>query len=427
VVELARNPAGSISRLNSFKTGEKIDPLDADLEAEVEEAVILSAVRTPVGTFGGAFADVPAVELGERVIGEALQRAGVPGEMVDEVLMGNVLSAGLGQNPARQAAVHAGLPEGIPATTINKVCGSGLKTVALAAQAIRAGDAEVIVAGGIENMTRAPFLLEKARYGYRLGDGEMVDEMIRDGLWCAFNDCHMGITAENVSKEFEVSREEQDEFSARSQRLAGEAISSGAFKREIAPVTVKGKKGDSVVDTDEHPRPGTTVEALAGLRPAFDKEGSVTAGNASGINDGAAATVVAAASRAEREGWKPIARIRAYASVGVSPRIMGIGPAPATRAVLKKAGMSMSDIGLFELNEAFAAQSVAVARDLAVPEDKLNIRGGAIALGHPIGASGTRILTTLLHAMQDRDVDTGLAALCIGGGMGIAMVVERLN
>jgi acetyl-CoA C-acetyltransferase len=393
----------------------------------LEEAVIVSAARTPIGTFGGAYAEVPAVELGRTAIAAALERGGVAAEQVDEVLMGNVLSAGLGQNPARQSAVHAGLPESIPATTINKVCGSGLKTVALAAQAIRAGDSEVIVAGGMENMSRAPYLLEKARYGYRLGNAEVVDSMIRDGLWCAFDDCHMGITAENVAKEFEVSRQDQDEFAARSQRLAGEAIASGAFRREIVPVTIKGRKGDTVVETDEHPRAGTTAESLAGLRPAFDKEGGVTAGNASGINDGAAATVVASASRAEREGWKPIARIRAYASVGVPPRIMGIGPAPATRAVLKKAGMQMSDIDLFELNEAFAAQSVAVGRDLAVPEERLNIRGGAIALGHPIGASGTRILTTLLHAMQDRDASTGLAALCIGGGQGIAMIVERLN
>jgi len=392
----------------------------------MEEAVILSAVRTPIGTFNGAFSDVPATELGEVVVAEALKRAAVPAEAVEEVLLGNVLSAGLGQNPARQASIRAGLPESVPATTVNKVCGSGLKTVALAAQAIRAGDAEVLVAGGLENMTRAPFLLENARAGYRLGDGKLVDEMIRDGLWCAFNDCHMGITAENVAKDFEVSREDQDEFAARSQGLAGEAIRSGAFKREIVPVTVRSRKGEVVVDTDEHPRE-TTLEKLGGLKPAFDKAGSVTAGNASGINDGAAAVVVTSRTRAGREGWKPVARIVAYASVGVSPRIMGIGPAPATRAVLKKAGMALSDIGLFELNEAFAAQSVAVARDLAVPEDRLNIRGGAIALGHPIGASGARILTTLLHAMEDKDVDTGLAALCIGGGQGIAMVVERLN
>jgi acetyl-CoA C-acetyltransferase len=393
----------------------------------LEEAVILSAVRTPVGTFNGSFADIPATELGQIVVAEALRRAGVPADKVDEVLMGNVLSAGLGMNPARQASIFAGLPDSVPATTINKVCGSGLKTVALAAQAIRAGDAEVLVAGGLESMSRAPYLLQKARTGYKMGNAELVDEMILDGLWDAFDNCHMGITAENVAKEFEVSREDQDEFSARSQKLAGEAIQAGAFKREIVPVTVKSRKGDTVVDTDEHPRPNTTVESLAGLKPAFAKDGGVTAGNASGINDGAAATIVASASRAQAEGWKPIARIKAYASVGVAPRIMGIGPAPATRAVLKKAGMQLSDIDLFELNEAFAAQSVAVARDLAVPEDKLNIRGGAIALGHPIGASGTRILTTLLHAMQDKDATMGLAALCIGGGQGIAMVVERLN
>ena len=393
----------------------------------MEEAVILSAVRTPVGTFNGSFADIPATELGQIVVAEALRRSGVPAEKVDEVLMGNVLSAGLGMNPARQASIFAGLPDSVPATTINKVCGSGLKTVALAAQAIRAGDAQVLVAGGLESMSRAPYLLQKARTGYKMGNAELVDEMILDGLWDAFEHCHMGITAENVAKEFEVSREDQDEFAALSQKRAGEAIQAGAFKREIVPVTVKGRKGDTTVDTDEHPRPGTTAESLAGLKPAFAKDGGVTAGNASGINDGAAATVVASASRAQAEGWKPIARIKAYASVGVAPRIMGIGPAPATRAVLKKAGMQLSDIDLFELNEAFAAQSVAVARDLAVPEDKLNIRGGAIALGHPIGASGTRILTTLLHAMQDNDATMGLAALCIGGGQGIAMVVERLN
>ncbi|MDP9325736.1 MAG: acetyl-CoA C-acetyltransferase [Candidatus Dormibacteraeota bacterium] len=393
----------------------------------MEEAVILSAVRTPVGTFNGAFTDVSAVELGQTVIAEALKRAGVPAEQLDEVLMGNVLSAGQGMNPARQASIYAGVPEGVPATTVNKVCGSGLKTVALAAQAIRAGDAEVLVAGGLENMTRAPYLLQKARQGYRMGNAEIIDEMILDGLTDAFDHCHMGVTAENVAKDFEVSRQDQDEFSVRSQQKAGEALSSGAFKREIVPVTVKSRKGDVVVDIDEHPRPDTTIDKLAGLRPAFDKEGGVTAGNSSGINDGAAATVVTSAARAEKEGWKPVARIRAYASVGVAPRIMGIGPAPATRAALKKAGMEISDIDLFELNEAFAAQSVAVVRDLALDEDKVNIRGGAIALGHPIGASGARILTTLLHAMEDKDVSTGLAALCIGGGQGIAMIVERVN
>ena len=393
----------------------------------MEEAVILSAVRTAVGTFNGSFAEVPAVELGRVALTEALRRAGVPADQLDEVLLGNVLSAGLGQNPARQAAIFAGIPDSVPATTINKVCGSGLKTVALAAQAIRAGDAEVLLAGGMENMSRAPYLLQKARTGYRMGNAELVDEMILDGLWDAFDKCHMGITAENVAKEFEVSRLDQDEFAARSQRLAGEAIAAGAFKREIVPVTIKGRKGDTVVEIDEHPRPGTDLEKLSALKPAFDKEGGVTAGNASGINDGAAAVVVASAARAQAEGWKPIARIRAYASVGVAPRIMGIGPAPATRAALKKAGMSLKDIDLFELNEAFAAQSVAVARDLGVDEDRVNIRGGAIALGHPIGASGARILTTLIHALEDTDRQVGLAALCIGGGQGIAMIVERLN
>ena len=393
----------------------------------MEEAVILSAVRTAVGTFNGAFAEVPAVELGQVAIREALSRAGVPADRLDEVILGNVLSAGLGQNPARQASIFAGIPDSVPATTINKVCGSGLKTVALAAQAIRAGDAQVLVTGGMENMSRAPYLLQKARTGYRMGNAELVDEMILDGLWDAFDKCHMGITAENVAREFEVSRQDQDEFAARSQRLAGEAIASGAFKREITAVTIKGRKGDTIVEVDEHPRPGTDLEKLGALKPAFDKDGGVTAGNASGINDGAAAVVVASASRAQAEGWKPIARIRAYASVGVAPRIMGIGPAPATRAALEKAGMSIRDIDLFELNEAFAAQSVAVARDLGVPEDKINVRGGAIALGHPIGASGARILTTLIHAMEDLDKQVGLAALCIGGGQGIAMVVERIN
>lgn len=393
----------------------------------MEEAVILSAARTAVGTFNGSFAEVPAVELGRTAIAEALNRAGVALDAIDEVLMGNVFSAGLGANAARQASIFAGIPDSVPATAINKLCGSGLKTVALAAQSIRAGDAEVVVAGGLESMSRAPYLLLKARNGYRMGSAELVDSLLFDGLDDAFLGCHMGVTAENVAKEFEVSRQDQDEFALRSQRLAGEAIASGAFKREIVPVTIKGRKGDTVVDTDEHPRPGTDMEKLSALKPAFDKEGTVTAGNASGVNDGGAALVIAAAGRAQAEGWKPIARIRAYASVGVAPRIMGMGPAPATRAVLKKAGMSISDIDLFEINEAFAAQSVAVARDLAVPEEKLNVRGGAIALGHPVGASGARILTTLLHAMQDLDKQTGLATLCIGGGQGIAMVVERIN
>jgi acetyl-CoA C-acetyltransferase len=392
----------------------------------MEDAVIVSAVRTPVGTMGGVFTDVPATRLGAIAVEEAIRRAGIDAATVDEVLMGNVLQAGLGQNPARQAALGAGMDTGIPTMTVNKVCGSGLKTVALAAQAIRCGDAEVIVAGGMENMSRAPYLVENARYGYRLGNGQLVDEMIRDGLWCAFDDCHMGVTAENVAKEYEVSRDDQDAFSATSQRKAGAALASGRFKDEIVPVPVQRKKDTVLVDTDEHPRPDTTAEILAKLRPAFDKEGSVTAGNASGINDGAAAVVVMSASRAKELGLEPLARIRAYASAGVEPRVMGIGPIPASRKAMEKAGVSVKDIDLFELNEAFAAQSVAVGRELAVPDDKLNVNGGAIALGHPIGASGTRILVTLLHEMQKRDAGLGLAGMCIGGGQGIAMVVERV-
>ena len=391
----------------------------------MEDAVIVSAVRTPVGTMGGAFADVPAPRLGAIAVEEAIRRAGIDAASIDEVLMGNVLQAGLGQNPARQASLGAGLDTGIPTMTVNKVCGSGLKTVALAAQAIKCGDATVIVAGGMENMTRAPYLVENARYGYRLGNGELVDEMIRDGLWCAFDNCHMGITAENVAKEYEVAREDQDAFAADSQRKAGVAIASGRFKDEIIPVPVQRKKETVLVDTDEHPRPDSSADVLAKLRPAFDKEGSVTAGNASGINDGAAAVVVMSASRAKELGLQPLARIRAYASAGVAPRVMGIGPIPASRKAMEKAGVTVKDIDLFELNEAFAAQSVAVGRELAVPDDKLNVNGGAIALGHPIGASGTRILVTLLHEMIKRDSQLGLAGMCIGGGQGIAMVVER--
>jgi acetyl-CoA C-acetyltransferase len=392
----------------------------------MEDAVIISAVRTPVGTMGGAFADVPAPRLGAIAVEEAIRRAGIDGAEIDEVLMGNVLQAGLGQNPARQASLGAGLDTSIPTMTINKVCGSGLKTVALAAQAIRAGDASLLVAGGMENMSRAPYLIENARYGYRLGNGELVDEMIRDGLWCAFDNCHMGVTAENVAAEYEVSREDQDAFAAESQRKAGEALKSGRFKDEIVPVPVQRKKETVLVDTDEHPRPDSNVDVLAKLRPAFNKEGTVTAGNASGINDGAGAVVVMSASRAKAEGRTPLARIRAYASAGVEPRVMGMGPVPAARKAMSRAGVEVKDIGLFELNEAFAAQSVAVGRELAVPEDRLNVNGGAIAIGHPIGASGTRILVTLLHEMLKRDTEIGLAGMCIGGGQGIAMVVERV-
>jgi acetyl-CoA C-acetyltransferase len=393
----------------------------------MEDAVIVSAVRTPVGTMGGAFVDVPAPRLGAIAVEEAIRRAGIDGADVEEVLMGNVLQAGLGQNPARQASLGAGLDTSIPTMTINKVCGSGLKTVALAAQAIRAGDASLLVAGGMENMSRAPYLIENARYGYRLGNGELVDVMIRDGLWCAFDNCHMGVTAENVAAEYEVSREDQDAFAAESQRKAGEALKSGRFKDEIVPVPVQRKKETVLVDTDEHPRPDSNADVLAKLRPAFDKNGTVTAGNASGINDGAGAVVVMSASRAKAEGRTPLARIRAYASAGVEPRVMGMGPVPAARKAMSKAGVEVKDIGLFELNEAFAAQSVAVGRELAVPDDRLNVNGGAIAIGHPIGASGTRILVTLLHEMLKRDTEIGLAGMCIGGGQGIAMVIERVS
>ena len=387
----------------------------------MSDAVIVSAVRTPVGTFGGVFVDVPATDLGATALREALRRANV--DDVDEVIFGNVLQAGLGQNPARQAAIKAGLGEHVPATSVNKVCGSGLKTVALAAQAIRAGDADVLLAGGMESMSQAPYLLAKGRYGYRLGHGELVDSVIRDGLWCAFDDCHMGITAENIAREYEVSREDQDAFAASSQAKAAAAIAAGRFADEIIGVPVRSKKDTVVVDTDEHPRAGTTAEKLAGLRPAFSKEGSVTAGNASGINDGAAAVVVMSSDRVN--GAETLGRIRAYASAGVAPRVMGMGPVPAVKAALDKAGMSVKDVDLWELNEAFAAQSIAVGRELAVPDDRLNVNGGAIALGHPIGASGARVLVTLLHEMKRRDVTVGVAALCIGGGQGIAMVIER--
>jgi acetyl-CoA C-acetyltransferase len=389
----------------------------------VEHAVIVSAVRTPVGTMGGAFADVTAPALGAIAVQEAMRRAGL--DSVDEVLMGNVLSAGLGQNPARQAAIGAGLAEQTPSMTVNKVCGSGLKTIALAAQAIRAGDSEVILAGGMENMSRAPYLLENGRFGYRLGHGQLVDEMIRDGLWCAFEDCHMGNTAENVAREYEVSREDQDAFAAASQQKAERAIAEGRFRDEIVGVPVKKRKETVTVEVDEHPRPGITTDSLAAMWPAFDKEGSVTAGNASGINDGGAAVVVMSEARARAEGRTPLARIRAYASAGVPPRVMGMGPVPAVRAALERAGLTVKDVDLFELNEAFAAQSVAVGRELAVPDEKLNVNGGAIAIGHPIGASGTRIMVTLLHEMRRRGAGIGVAGMCIGGGQGIAMVVER--
>ncbi len=390
------------------------------------EVVLAGAVRTAVGSYGGSLSTVSAQELGAVVIKEALNRAGVDPGLVDEVLMGNVIQAGLGQNPGRQAAVEAGLDYRVPAVTINKVCGSGLKAVAMAAQAIAAGDAEVVVAGGMENMSQAPYLIQKARWGYRMGHAQALDAMIQDGLWCAFGNVHMGITAENVAERYSVSREDQDAFAAASQNKAEKALAEGRFQDEIVPVTVPQRKGDPVVfHQDEYPRPGVTVEKLAKLTPVFKKGGTVTAGNASGINDGAAAVVVLSAEKARELGVKPQAVIRSYASAGVDPAIMGIAPVPATRKALKKAGLRVEDMDLIEANEAFAAQSVAVARELGFDMDRVNVNGGAIALGHPIGASGARILVTLLYEMEKRDAHLGLATLCIGGGQGITMVVER--
>ena len=392
----------------------------------MKEVVIVSAVRTAIGSFNGSLSPFSAAELGGLVIQESLRRAGVEGSAVDEVIMGNVLQAGLGQNPARQASVKAGLPVDIPSMTINKVCGSGLKAVNLAAQAIIAGDADIIVAGGMESMTNSPYLLDKARSGYQMGHGKVIDSMIQDGLWCAFNDYHLGITADNVAAEFEITREMQDQLAADSQSKAVKAIAAGAFKQEIVPVTIKSKKGEIVFDTDEYPKADTTAEKLGGLRAAFKKDGTVTAGNASGINDGAAALVVMSADKAKQLGIKPIARIRGYASAGVDPRIMGMGPVEATRKALAKAGLAVSDLDLIEANEAFAAQFLAVGKQLEFVSEKVNVNGGAIALGHPIGASGTRILVTLIHAMEARQANLGLATLCIGGGQGVATIVERL-
>ena len=394
--------------------------------AELQDAVIVSAVRTAIGTYGGGLAEVPAVKLGEICIRAALERSDLKPGQVNEVIMGNVLQAGLGQNPARQSAINAGLPVEIPAMTINKVCGSGLKTVMLAAQAIKLGDADIIVAGGMESMSGAPYLLEKARFGYRMGDGKLVDEMIRDGLWDAFNDCHMGMTAENICMAAELSREDLDKFALQSQQRAAHAIEAGVFKQEIVPVEVPGKKGPTIFDKDQGPRSETTIEALTKLRPAFMAEGGlVTAGNSSGLNDGGAAVVVMSRKKAEELGLKPMATIRSYASAGVDPRVMGMGPVPATKSALEKAGLKVTDLDLVEANEAFAAQSVAIGRELGFDPSKLNVNGGAIALGHPIGASGTRILVTLLYAMQRRQSHYGLATLCIGGGQGFAMIVER--
>ncbi|RSD27332.1 acetyl-CoA C-acetyltransferase [Mesobacillus subterraneus] len=389
------------------------------------EAVIVAAVRTAIGSFNGSLKNISAPELGAAVIKDALKQAGVKPEQVDEIIMGNVLQAGLGQNPARQAAIKAGIPESASSMTINKVCGSGLKAVHLAAQAIIAGDAEVVVAGGMENMSQAPYLLKNARDGFKMGDQKLVDSMISDGLWCAFNDYHMGVTAENLCAKYEIGRGEQDEFAAASQEKAAKAIQDGKFKDEIVPIEIPQRKGDPIVfDTDEYPKKGSTAEKLGGLRPAFKKDGSVTAGNASGINDGAAALVVMSREKAEELGLKPLVVLKGNARAGVDPSIMGIGPVNAVKKALDKAGMSLEQMELIEANEAFAAQSLAVDRELNFNKDILNVNGGAIALGHPIGASGARILVTLIHEMKRRNAKAGLATLCIGGGQGVATVVE---
>ncbi|MEQ9172715.1 MAG: acetyl-CoA C-acetyltransferase [Alphaproteobacteria bacterium] len=390
----------------------------------MSEVVIASAARTAIGAFNGGLSSVPAHYLGEVAIRAALERAGVAPEDVNEVIMGQILQAGAGQNPARQAAVNAGIPAEATAYGINQLCGSGLRTVALGFQAIKLGDADVIVAGGQESMSQAPHVMN-LRNGTKMGSAEMVDSMIKDGLTDAFHGYHMGTTAENVAQRWQLTRDEQDAFALSSQQKAAAAMEAGKFKDEICPVTIKSRKGETVIDTDEHPKPGTTAEALAGMRTAFDKEGTVTAGNASGINDGAAATVLMTLKNAEKRGITPLARIVSWATAGVDPAIMGTGPIPASKAALEKAGWSVNDLDLIEANEAFAAQACAVNKDLGWDTSKVNVNGGAIALGHPVGASGTRVLTTLLYEMQKRDAKKGLATLCIGGGMGIAMCVER--
>ena len=391
-----------------------------------KEIVLAGACRTALGKFGGSLTNTPAVELGAIVIKEAIRRAGIKPEDVDEVLMGNVLQAGLGQSPARQAAVKAGIPVEVPALTINNVCGSGLKVVNMAAAMIEAGEADVMVVGGMENMSAAPYAMPQARFGYRMNDGKLVDVMIKDGLWDAFNDYHMGITAENVAEKYGITREMQDEFSAWSQQKCEAAQKAGKFDEEIVPVPVKVKKEVVEFKVDEFPRQGVTAEGLAKLKPAFKKDGTVTAANASGINDGAAALVIMPAEKAKELGVKPMAKFVAGASAGVDPSIMGVGPVYATRKVLKKAGMDLDQIDLIEANEAFAAQSVAVANELGLDKSKVNVNGGAIALGHPIGASGCRILVTLLYELKHSGKKTGLATLCIGGGMGVATIVEAL-
>ena len=391
-----------------------------------EEAVIIGAVRTPVGKFQGSLRGFKATELGAIVVRESVKRAGVSPEEVDEVIMGCVIQAGLGQNPARQAALHGGLPNTVSAVTINKVCGSGLKAVMMAAQGIQLGDTEVVVAGGMESMSNAPYLLPKAREGYRLGNGTLVDSMINDGLWCAFDDQHMGCTGEVVAERFHVSRAEQDEYALQSHRKAGAAIKAGSFKDEIVPVGIPQKKGQPIVfDTDETVREDTSLEVLGKLKPAFKEGGTVTAGNAPGVNDGASAVVVTSAERAKRLGVEPMARIVAQATSGTEPKLVMMAPVEAIRRVLKKAGWSINDVDLIELNEAFAVQAVAITRELALDPERLNVNGGAVALGHAIGQSGSRLLTTMLYEMKRRDAHRGLVALCLGGGNAVAMAVER--
>jgi len=396
------------------------------MEAEMTDVVIVAAGRTAVGKFGGSLAKIAAADLGAHVIRGLLAKTGLKPEQISEVILGQVLAAGVGQNPARQAAIRAGLPDMVPAMTINKVCGSGLKATHLAAQAIKAGDAEIIIAGGQENMSISPHVLAGSRDGFRMGDAKLVDTMIVDGLWDVYNQYHMGVTAENVAAKYGVTRADQDAFSLASQQKTEAAQKAGKFKDEILPLEIPQRKGAPLVfAADEYPKHGSTLEALAGLRPAFDKNGTVTAGNASGINDGAAAVIMMSAKKAQELGLKPLATIRAYSSAGVDPKIMGMGPVPASRLCLKKAGWSVGDLDLMEINEAFAAQAIAVNRQMEWDTSKVNVNGGAIAIGHPIGASGCRILVTLLHEMIRRDAKKGFASLCIGGGMGVALAVER--
>ena len=391
-----------------------------------ESVVIVAAARTAVGSFNGSLAGISAADLGAIVIRYLLKKTNLALEAIDEVILGQVLTASTGQNPARQAVIKAGLPQTTPALTINKVCGSGLKAVHLAAQAIKCGDADVIIAGGQENMSQAPHALPNSRNGQRMGDWQMTDTMIKDGLWCAFNDYHMGITAENVADRYEISRDEQDTFALRSQNLAEEAQAARRFQEEIVPVEIPQRKGDPIVfQEDEFIRKGATIEGIQKVRPAFKKDGSVTAANASGINDGAAAVVVMSASKAKELGLTPLATVKAYASAGVDPAIMGTGPIPSTQKCLEKAGWTVGDLDLIEANEAFAAQALGVAKELQWDDSKVNVNGGAIAIGHPIGASGCRVLVTLLHEMKRRDAKKGLATLCIGGGLGVALAVER--